>query len=404
MIKTNQRVRRAVLVLGLALAMAAAMGGCVRANVEMTFHPNNTVSIVAIVAMQDVDARILTEGSTVTPEELLAQVLKPTVDELAADLGATVSDYAADGYTGWKVTDSAVSLKEFMSANGELNNLEMARQGDSFILSGVIDLRAQEPSAEEVNSVPQGVRMIEEDMDLRIIARFPGEVKSSSGEIDGSTTTFKLTLDEPTQIEAVASATPPLGTPLAILGVAVAAIALAAGLSILALSLRKRRDARRMAERAAAYGGAPSAAGYVSAQRGPTYGSGYVSAPGGSAYGFGPVSAPGAAPQGPPLANPLGYPAAPAYTAPAAGGPAGGPYGAGGLGVPPYGQGQGLPPLTGFAPPEAGPEEAKLPPPLSQPRARPGEPLPPAPGDGPVPGLGQIGPVDPSQSWPPPGV
>jgi hypothetical protein len=202
-------------------AMALLLAGCFKVDMDVEVAPDNTVSGSAIIAV----------------DESLLQLSGQSADQLFKEMdlsdlpaGATVDRYQEDGFIGQEITFEDMPLEEFTrnntlsgsgaSAGEELN---IVRQGDEFHVTGAFDMTGQEFTGTEV---PQ---QFLDSFEFRISVTFPGEVKSSTGEIDGNTVTWEPKIGENTRVEAVASAIPSESSPLLIiLLIAVGALVLGA--------------------------------------------------------------------------------------------------------------------------------------------------------------------------------
>ena len=212
---TTRRFMRALGVVAIALLLA----GCFKVNMNLEVAADNTVSGSAIIAV----------------DEDLLELSGQSVDDLFADMdlsdlppGSSADPYREDGFVGQQVTFESVPLSEFAgngtltgSATGE--DLNIVREGDEFHVTGGFDMSGQEFTGTEI---PQ---QFLDNFEFTISMTFPGEVTSSTGEIDGNTVTWEPTIGENTRIEAVASAIPSSSSPiLMIVLIAVGALVLGA--------------------------------------------------------------------------------------------------------------------------------------------------------------------------------
>lgn len=179
-------------------ALALILAGCFKVNMDVEVAPDNTVSGSAVVAVDE----SLLELSGQSADQLLAQMDLSELPE-----GATSSEYRQDGFIGQEITFADMTLEEFstdstLSGSQAGEDLNIVRQGDEFHVSGGFDMSGEEFTGSEI---PQ---QFFDSFEFRISMTFPGEVKSSSGDIDGNTVTWEPKFGENTQIQAVASAIP----------------------------------------------------------------------------------------------------------------------------------------------------------------------------------------------------
>lgn len=198
-------VRRLGRFLGMG-ALALLLAGCFRVNMNIDVTPENTVSGTAIIAV----------------DESLLELSGQTADQLFKDMdlsdlpaGATTDRYQEDGFVGQTITFEEVPLAEFTGNNslsgaggGSGDELNIVREGDEFHVTGAFDMSGPEFTGTEV---PQ---QFLESFEFKISIKFPGEVKSATGAIDGNTVTWEPKFGENTRVEAVASAIPSASSPL----------------------------------------------------------------------------------------------------------------------------------------------------------------------------------------------
>lgn len=202
-------------------ALALLLAGCFRVNMNIDVTPENTVSGTAIIAV----------------DESLLQLSGQSADQLFKDMdlsglpsNATIDSYEEDGFVGKTITFDEVPLAEFTGNNslsgaggGSGDELNIVRVGDEFRVAGAFDISGPEFTGTEVP--PQFL----ESFEFKISIKFPGEVKSATGAIDGNTVTWEPKFGENTRVEAVASAIPSANSPLLmILLIAVGALVLGA--------------------------------------------------------------------------------------------------------------------------------------------------------------------------------
>ena len=186
------------------VALALLLAGCFKVNMDLDVSADNTVSGTAVIAV----------------EESLLELSGQSVDQLFADMdlselppGSKAEPYDEDGFVGRQITFEAVPLGEFTgdgalsgAASGE--DLNIAREGDQFRVTGGFDMSGQEFTGTEI---PQ---QFLDNFEFRISITFPGPVSSASGDIDGNTVTWEPRVGQNTEIRAVASAIPSSNSPI----------------------------------------------------------------------------------------------------------------------------------------------------------------------------------------------
>ena len=216
-------------------ALALLLAGCLRVDMDVEVSPENTVSGTAVLAIDE----SLVELSGQSAEELFSDV-----DQSELPNGASVESYSEDGFVGQQITFEDVPLEEFTSSDtfsgsGLGDELRIVRDGDEFVVTGALDMSGDQFTDTDI---PQ---QFLENFEFTISITFPGEVISSTGEVDGNTVTWRPAVGENTTIEARASAIPSPTSPwLIVLLVALGAFLLGA----VAFLLMRRRGTPVVAE------------------------------------------------------------------------------------------------------------------------------------------------------------
>ena len=211
-------------------AVALLLTGCLRVNLDVEVTPENTVSGTAIFAVDE----SLLKLSGQSADQLLKDM---NVSDLPA--GATTAKYQEDGFIGQRITFDDVTLAEFTGNNalsgsgaGSGDELNIARRGDEFHVTGAVDMSGPDFTGTEVP------KQFLENFEFTISITFPGKVKSATGTIDGNKVTWQPKFGENTPVEAVASAIPSASSPLLMI-LLIAAGALILGAIAFMLTHRK---------------------------------------------------------------------------------------------------------------------------------------------------------------------
>lgn len=191
------RARRAAIRTVALGALAFLLSGCLKLTMDLEVAAEDTVS-GAVVFGIDRDILDLTGQNLdgVLGEESL---VPPDVE------GVSVAPYEDDEFAGQEITLDEVRLEEFNqdTGGGGADSLTIARDGDTFVVDGALDLSTEDAATE---GIPFDPSQFFESADIRITMTFPGDVQSSNGEIDGNTATWTPKVGERTEIRAVASA------------------------------------------------------------------------------------------------------------------------------------------------------------------------------------------------------
>lgn len=228
----------------LSIVAAVALTGCMRMQINLDLHSDDTVSGSMVLAVQEG----IGETFGMSDEDVLAQI---TADGGPDIEGATVEDYNEDGFVGQKYTFEGEPLEGIGSEVGT-DTFTITREGDTFVVDGPFD------TGEEDTSQLAGA-------DLTFSVTFPGEVTEHNGTLEGTTVTWDL-LDAPESLHAVGGATEGSSFPVWIIIViaVVVMLGLIAVVGFLAWNARKKAVAAP-ADDAAAEGveGAPVEAAFV---------------------------------------------------------------------------------------------------------------------------------------------
>jgi len=196
------------------VALVFLMTGCIKLNMNLGINSDNTVSGTIEFGIQ---------------KELVDLTGQNVEDLLGSDApfpssapGVTVEPFDDGEFAGRQVILEDVPIEEFNSggtvgasgatgASGPTSgagadSLRIARQGDTFVVTGVLDL-SRALSGVTGPLAGTGGAQVFESADIRIAITFPGEVlQAPGGEIDGNTVTYMPEFDERLEINATGSA------------------------------------------------------------------------------------------------------------------------------------------------------------------------------------------------------
>ena len=178
--------------------LAMLMTGCVKVDLNMTLHGDNTVSGTMVFAVSR-DLLALTGSSA---DDLLGQITA-SAGPLPAGVGFQQSDYADDRFEGKTYTFQDVPIDVFSRGTTAGESIAIQRVGDTFQVNGEIDL-----TPASTGPLQPGAAQLAKDMELRIAITFPGPVsQQSGGTISGNNTvTWTPAFGEKTEIRATGSA------------------------------------------------------------------------------------------------------------------------------------------------------------------------------------------------------
>jgi hypothetical protein len=210
--RTSRRARTAARI-GAFVALVVLMTGCIKLNMNLGINSDNTVSGTVEIGVQ---------------KELVDLTGQNVEDLLGSDAplpsnahGVTVEPFDDGEFVGRQVILEDVPIEEFNSGgivgasgatgasgptSGAGDSLQIARQGDTFVVTGVLDL-SRALSGVTGPLAGTGGAQFYESADIKIAITFPGEVlQAPGGEIDGNTVTYMPEFDERLEINATGSA------------------------------------------------------------------------------------------------------------------------------------------------------------------------------------------------------
>lgn len=201
--------------IGAFVALVFLMTGCIKLNMNLGINSDNTVSGTVEFGVQ---------------KELLDLTGQNVQDLLGSDApfpsnapGVTVEPFDDGEFAGQQFIFEDVPIEEFNSSGivgasgatgvsgatsgaGAGDTLQIARQGDTFVVTGVLDLSSALSGATGPFGGTGGAQLFE-SADIKIAITFPGEVlQAPGGEIDGNTVTYVPEFGERLEINATGSA------------------------------------------------------------------------------------------------------------------------------------------------------------------------------------------------------
>jgi len=194
--------------IGAFVALVFLMTGCIKLNMNLGINSDNTVSGTVEFGVQ---------------KELLDLTGQNVEDLLGSDApfpssapGVTVEPFDDGEFAGQQFIFEDLPIEQFNSggvagasgatAGGAGDTLQIARQGDTFVVTGVLDLSSGLSGATGPFGGTGGAQFFE-SAEIRIAITFPGEVlQAPGGQIDGNTVTYVPEFGERLEINATGSA------------------------------------------------------------------------------------------------------------------------------------------------------------------------------------------------------
>ena len=179
-------------------ALAMLMTGCIKVDLNMELHGDNTVGGTMVFAVSR-DLLALTGSSA---DDLLGQITA-SAGPLPSGVQFQESPYADDKFgRGKTYTFHDVPIDAFSQGTTAGETISIKRVGDTFQVNGDLDL-----TEAATGPLQPGAAQLAKGMELRIAITFPGPVSGQSGgTITGNTVTWMLAFGEKTEIQATGSA------------------------------------------------------------------------------------------------------------------------------------------------------------------------------------------------------
>jgi len=246
----RMRVRlRTVARVAMVAALALLLTGCLKLDMDLAIQTDDTVDGTVVFAVNK-DVLELTGGSI----EDLTGGETPFPSDVE---GVTTEEYDDGEFAGQRFSFDGVPIGVFASNADDPDALSITREGDTFEVSGVLDLSQGATGATGLG----GAEQFFESAEIRIAITFPGEVIDSNGAVDGNTVTWEPAFGERIEIQATGSAVEGASSSNTILWVVIGLAIVALAVIVVAAVMMNRRKAPEAAvPEAAVPGGAGVAA------------------------------------------------------------------------------------------------------------------------------------------------
>ena len=195
--------------IGAFVALVFLMTGCIKLNMNLGINSDDTVSGTVEFGVQ---------------KELLDLTGQNVEDLLGSDApfpsdapGVTVEPFDDGEFAGQQFIFEDLPIEQFNSGGiagasgatsvaGAADTLQIARQGDTFVVTGVLDLSSGLSGVTGPFGGTGGAEFFE-SADIKIAITFPGEVlQAPGGEVDGNTVTYVPEFGERLEINATGNA------------------------------------------------------------------------------------------------------------------------------------------------------------------------------------------------------
>jgi hypothetical protein len=180
--------------------LAVLLTGCIKLNVDFNVSSDNKVSGTMVFAF----SKQLLELTGQSADQLIGSSA-PIPSDVQ---GVSAKPYDDGEFAGEEFTFEGVPLEQFNSDDPEA--LSIVRQGDTFTVSGVLDLATGASGASAPIPGASGIPGIDEALagaDIRISITFPGAVTNTNGTVEGTTVTWTPKVGQRLELTATAGAT-----------------------------------------------------------------------------------------------------------------------------------------------------------------------------------------------------
>jgi hypothetical protein len=202
----SRGVRKAARV-GAFVALALVLTGCIKLNMDLVINSDDSVSGTVQFGVQ----KELLELTGQSADDLLGDVPLPSDAP-----GVTTEPFEDEEFAGQQFNFESVPIAQFnqsqvTGATGltgvpATDTLTITRQGDTFVVVGVLDLSGGGVTGATNPFGGTGAELLE-SADIRIAITFPGDVvEATGGQIEGNTVTYRPQFGDRLEINATGSA------------------------------------------------------------------------------------------------------------------------------------------------------------------------------------------------------
>jgi len=185
------RMRRFVAA-GLLAAVCFLLTGCLKIDIGLTVHGNDTISGSAVLA---IDRRVAALTGQ-TEDEIIQSMTENSRTQLPP--GARTERYSDDTFIGVRVVFDNMSLSTFNSGSAGPEDLRIVHTEGQFRVTGSVDLS-------EVDISSPATQSIADSFQTRVAVTMPGRVVEHNGELDGRTVTWHPKAGERTELRAISN-------------------------------------------------------------------------------------------------------------------------------------------------------------------------------------------------------
>jgi hypothetical protein len=233
-----------VVAAGLLAAVCFLLTGCLKIDIGLTVHSNDTVSGSAVLA---IDRRVAALTGQ-TEDEIIRSMTENSATQLPP--GARTERYTDETFIGVRVIFDNMSLSTFNSGSAGPEDLRILHADGQFRVTGSMDLS-------EVDLSSPGNQSLADSFQTRVAVTMPGRVIEHNGELDDRTVTWHPKAGERTDMRVVSEESSgflgidrlqPWHVVVALLGAGLCLVLVAAVVILVIWLVRRSRPATGSAE------------------------------------------------------------------------------------------------------------------------------------------------------------
>lgn len=220
-----------------AISVVLLTTGCVKFNLDLEVKQDDTVSGTMVFA--------IAKGLAELGDQSQSGSTSPETEGLLGNTeNVKVEPFDDGAFVGSSYIFESVPLDEFQPSVADGSSFELARVGDEIVLSGVLQFTGQSDEQEDnpwTEALLQGVM---NSTDIRVSITLPGEIRETNGEVEGQTITWKGTLGDDLEMNAISYA--PKISPYVFIVASSVLVGLVVGiLTLVVLRVRRRLESNQ---------------------------------------------------------------------------------------------------------------------------------------------------------------
>ncbi len=175
------------------------LGGCVRAEADLTVSPDGEISGTILFATPLTEASDAGRAASAAAATAIEGRVVPGLRDLS---GVSAAAVEREGWYGSELTLTDVPIADLLVNGAPL----ITQVGEEYVLNLPLDTSAQ---PDVPVAAADGTRAPGADLSvIRLSIEFPGVIEETNGTVEGSAVTWQTTYDQPLVASATAATTP----------------------------------------------------------------------------------------------------------------------------------------------------------------------------------------------------